>query len=219
MKNLRLIKATIYALGIEVSHILIDLVQRWVKNATPVKRWDISKKKCRSKTQPNSGMYNKQNNFCEEENTPSELAPPPSEMGMLNTKEQIFSMSATWEYISINNCKVKLQVDTDADSTVIFAKIWIELGKPHLDDKIRHQEACDGHQLTHLGSLTCDVEWNRSRLTQKQLHVVQSDEELGLLGIDILAKHGVNNITTEHLPAVKDYKAHVKLIPGTQPMF
>ena len=46
-----------------------------------------------------------------------------------------------------------------------------------------------------------------------------SDKEFGLLGRDLLAKHGVNNITAEHLPAVKGYNAHVKLIPGTQPMF
>ena len=59
-----------------------------------------------------------------------------------------------------------------------------------------------------------------SRITQKQLEVVQSDKEFGLLGRDLLPKHGVNNITAEHLPAVKGYKAHVKLlIPGTQPMF
>ena len=48
---------------------------------------------------------------------------------------------------------------------------------------------------------------------------MQSDKEFGLLGRDLLPKHGVNNITTEHLPAVKGYKAHVKLIPGRQPMF
>ena len=30
--------------------------------------------------------------------------------------------------------------------------------------------------------------------------------------------HGVNNITTEHLPAVKCYKAYVKLIPRSQPL-
>ncbi|XP_075254757.1 uncharacterized protein LOC142346135 [Convolutriloba macropyga] len=29
----------------------------------------------------------------------------------------------------------------------------------------------------------------------------------------------MNNITTEHLPAVKIYKAHVKLITGSQPKF
>ena len=112
-----------------------------------------------------------------------------------------------------------MQVDTGADSTVISSKIWTELGKPQLDGKIRHLEAYDGHQLTLLGSLTCDVEWNGSRLTQKQLAVVQSDKEFGLLGRDLLPKHGLNNITAEHLPAVKGYKAHVKLIPGTQPMF
>ena len=84
---------------------------------------------------------------------------------------------------------------------------------------MRHLEANNGHQLTLLGSLTCDVKWNGSRLTQKQLAVVQSDKEFELLGIDLLPKHGVNNITAEHLPAVRSYKAHVKLIPGTRPMF
>ena len=50
-------------------------------------------------------------------------------------------MSVTWEYISINNSKAKMQVDTGADSTVISSKIWTELGKPQLDGKIRHLEA------------------------------------------------------------------------------
>ena len=122
-------------------------------------------KMCRSKPQQNSGKYNKQNNFCEEEIVSSEQASPASEMGMFYTKEQIFSMSVTWEYISINNCKVKIQVDTGADSTVISSKIRTELGKLQLDSKIRHLEAYDDHQLTLLGSLTCDVEWNGSRLT------------------------------------------------------
>ena len=53
---------------------------------------------------------------------------------------------------------------------------------------------------------------------KNQLAVVQSDEEFALLGRDLLPKHGVNNITAEHLPSVKGYKAHVKLIPETQPM-
>ena len=112
-----------------------------------------------------------------------------------------------------------MQVDKGADSTVMSSKIWTELGKPQLDGKIRHLDAYDGHQLTLLGSLTCDVEWNGSRLTKKQLAVVQSDKEFGLLGRDLLLQHGVNNITAEHLPAVKGYKAHVKLIPRTQPIF
>ena len=73
----------------------------------------------RSKLQPDSGKYNKQNNFCEEENNSPEKTSPPLEMGMFYTKEQVFSMSATWEYISINNGKVNMQVDTDADSKVI----------------------------------------------------------------------------------------------------
>ena len=112
-----------------------------------------------------------------------------------------------------------MQVDTGADSTVISSKIWTELGNLQLDGKIRHLEAYDGHQLTLLGSLTCNVEWNGSRLKQKQLAVVQSDKEFGLLGRNLLPKHGANNITAKHLPAVEGYNAHVKLIPGTQSMF
>ena len=171
-----------------------------VKNATPVKTWDNSQK-------------------CVEAN-PSQIQVSTInrltlEMGMFYTKEQIFSMSATWEYISINYCKVKMQVDTGADSTVISSKKLTELGKPQLNGKIRHLKVYDGNQLTLLGSLICDVEWNGSRLTQKQLAVLQSDKEFGLIGRILLPKHGVNNITTERLSAVKGYKAHVKLIPGS----
>ena len=173
------------------------------KNATPVKKMGHFSIKCRSKPQPNSGKYKKQKNFCEEENISSEKRFSPSEMGMFYTKEQFFSKYATWEYISINKCKVKLQLDTGADRTVISSKIWTELSKPQLDGKIRHLEGYDGHQLTLLGSLTCDVEWNGSRITQKQLAVVQSDKEFGLLGRDLLPKHDVINFTIEHLPAVK----------------
>ena len=48
---------------------------------------------------------------------------------------------------------------------------------------------------------------------------MQSDKEFGLLGRELLPKHGVNNITAGHLPAVNGFKAHVTLIPRTQPMF
>ena len=46
-------------------------------------------KMCRSKPQPNSGKYNKQNNFCGEENVFSEQASPASEMGMFYTKANL----------------------------------------------------------------------------------------------------------------------------------
>ena len=42
----------------------------------------------RSKPGPNSGKYNKQNIFCEEENVSSEQASPASEMGIFYTKEK-----------------------------------------------------------------------------------------------------------------------------------
>ena len=48
---------------------------------------------------------------------------------------------------------------------------------------------------------------------------MQSDKKFGLLGRDILPQEGINAVSDERLPAVKGYKAHVKFIPGSQPMF
>ena len=126
-------------------------------------------------------------------------------------------MSATWESISMNNCKVKVQAGTGAHSTVISSKLWTELGKPKLHGKMRLLEAYNGHQLRLLASLTCDVEWNGSRLAQKKLAMCSLKKNL--VETFYLTKHNVNNITTEHLPAVKGNEPHVKLIPRSQPMF
>ena len=140
-------------------------------------------------------------------------------MGMYYTRENVFNMSVTWEYITVNDHKIKIQVDTRADSTVISSLMWTELNKPQLNGKVRCLKAYDGLQLTYLGSLTCDVERNGSKYRQQQLSVVQSDKKFGLLGRDILPQKGINAVIDERLHAVKGYKAHVKLIPGSQPMF
>ena len=53
-----------------------------------------------------------------------------------------------------------MQFDTGADSTLISYFILTGLGNSQLDRKNRRLEAYNGHQLTLLGSLTSDVEWN-----------------------------------------------------------
>ena len=103
-------------------------------------------------------------------------------MGMYYTGEYVFNKSVTWEYITVKDHKIKMQVDTGADSTVISSLIWTELGKPQLNGKVRRLEAYDAHQLTLLESLKCDVEWNGSKYRQQQLAVKQSDKKLGYLG-------------------------------------
>ena len=102
---------------------------------------------------------------------------------------------------------------------LISSLILTELGKPQLKGKVRRLEAYDVHQLTLLGSLTCDVEWNGSKYKQLHPAVVLPDKKFGLLGRDILPQEGINAVSDERLPAVKGDKAHVKLIPGSQPMF
>ena len=177
-------------------------------------------KMCRSKTQPKSGKSDQHNNFCEEEGTLSGQTSFEMEMGMYYTRENVFNMSVTWENITVKDHKIKMQVDTGAAGTVISSLIWTELGKSQLNGKLRRIEAYGGHQLTILGSLTCDVEWNGSKYRQQQLAVVQSYNNFGLLGRNILPQEGINAVSDERLlPVVKGYKEHVKLIPGSQPMF
>ena len=48
---------------------------------------------------------------------------------------------------------------------------------------------------------------------------MQSDKKFGLLGRDILPQKGINAVSDERLPAVKGYKAHVKHLPRSQPIF
>ena len=107
MKKLRLIKATTCALGCGGKPHSSRPCPALSKKCNTCEKVGHFSKMCRSKPKPNSGKYNKQNNFCEEENVSSEQASPASEMGMFYTNKQIFSMSVTWEYISINNCKVQ----------------------------------------------------------------------------------------------------------------
>ena len=140
---------------------------------------------CRSKIQPKSGKSDQQNKFCEEEGNLCGQTSSEMEMGMYYTRENVFNMSVTWEYITVKDHKIKVQIDTGAYRTVISSLIWTELVKPHLNKKIRHLEAYDGHQLTLLGSLTFDVEWNGSKYRQQQLAVVQSHKKIGLLGREI----------------------------------
>ena len=111
------------------------------------------------------------------------------EMGLYFTRENVFNMSLTLDYLTVKDHKLKLQVDTGADSTVISSLVWTELGKPQLNGKVRRREAYDGHQLKLLGSLTCDVEWNGSTYRQ-QLAFVQSDKKFGLLWRHILPQEG-----------------------------
>ena len=59
----------------------------------------------------------------------------------------------------------------------------------------------------------------RKQAHAKKLTVAQSDKDFELLGRDLLPKHGVNNFTIKHLPAVKGYRSHVKSIPGSQSKF
>ena len=107
------------------------------------------------------------------------------------TRENVFKMSVTWEYITVKDHKIKMQVNTGADSTVISSLIWTELGKSHFNGKYR----------------------------QQHLAVVQWDKKFGLLGRDILPQEGINAVSDKRLPAVKGYKAHDKVIPGSQSIF
>ena len=109
----------------------------------------------------------------------------------------MYYMWVTWEYITVKDHKIKMQVNTGADSTVISSLIWTELGRTQLNGKVRRLEAYDGHHLTLLGSLTFDVERNGRKYRQQQLAIVQSDKKIGLHGKDMLPQEGINAVSDE----------------------
>ena len=74
---------------------------------------------CRSKTQPKSGKSDHHNNFCVEVGKLSGQTLSETQMGMYYSRENVFNMSVTWEYITLKDHKIKMQVDTGADITVI----------------------------------------------------------------------------------------------------
>ena len=189
-------------IDVEVSRTVASRVRPRTKIVTPVKRWGTVKT-CRSKTQPDSGKSEHHNSFCQEEGKLSGQTSSEMEMGMHYTREKVINLSVTWDYITVKDHKIKIQVETGADNSVISSLIWSELGKPQLYGKVRRPEAYDGHQLTILGLLTCDVEWNGSKYRQQQLAFVKSDKKFGLLGRDIIPQESINAVSDERLCAVK----------------
>ena len=59
--------------------------------------------RCRSKTQPKSGKSDQHNNFCEEEVKLSGQTLSEREMGRYYTREKVFNMTVTWEYITVKD--------------------------------------------------------------------------------------------------------------------
>ena len=167
-------------------------------------------------TQANSGDYKKQNNLCEEENNSSQPAYPASLMGWLFTKKQDLSMSATWLYILINKCNLKMLIESASDMTAISSKMKTELDKPQLDGKFSNfwWSSINASGITYLWRWV-----KRKQGTTKQPAVVHSNKEFWQLSADLLPKQRVKNITTEQLLAVEGYRAHVKLTLRSQPMF
>ena len=90
-----------------------------------------------------------------------------------------------------------MQFNTIIDCTVILFIIWTELDTPQFCGEMRGLEAYDRHQLTLLGLLTMDFEWNRCKYKQQKVAVVQSDQELGLLGRDRLPQESTETVCDE----------------------
>ena len=67
-------------------------------------------KMCTSKTQPKLGKSDQHNNFCEEEGKLLGQTSSEMEMGMYYTRENVFNMSVTWEYISVKDHKINCKL-------------------------------------------------------------------------------------------------------------
>ena len=82
----------------------------------------------KNKAQPRSGKYDQHNTFCGEEGKLSAQTSSEMDVGMYYTRENVFNMSATEEYLTIRGQKTKRRFETGADSTVISSFFSTELG-------------------------------------------------------------------------------------------
>ena len=118
-----------YVIDVEVSQTVANRVRLWTRNVTSLRNLGQFAKICKSKTEPRSGMSDQHNSFCENESKLSCQTSSEMEMGMYCTRENMFNMSTTWEYITVKDHRVKMQVDPGDDSTGILQLVWTELAK------------------------------------------------------------------------------------------
>ena len=105
--------------------------------------------------------------------------------------------------------------------TIISTKIWRETGSPTLSTSPRWIEAYDGHRMLHLGHLKCEIPWEK-KIHSVDVAVIESEKEFGLIGRDVTRVDHFHNESLSDvkvLPAIKGFKATIKLKPDAKPVF
>ena len=119
-----------YVIDVEVSQTVASRVRLRTRNVTPLRKWGNLRKF--AKVKPSLDQLCR-NSFCEEEGKLSCQTSSEMEMGTIHgkkcltytgkkyyTRENMFNTSATWEYITVKNHRVKMPVDPSGDSTGIL---------------------------------------------------------------------------------------------------
>lgn len=88
---------------------------------------------------------------------------------------------------SINGAKIRLQVDTASDLTIISKSSWEKLGKPHLTTVSTQPGSASGHPVNIWGFFECQMALN-GRVSTGTCSV---SSRLDLLGIDWITKLGL----------------------------
>ncbi len=109
----------------------------------------------------------------------------------------LLANTAAREQLLINGKNVKMQADTGADKTIIPSEIWKMMGQVLLDGASRNLEAYDGHVSHYIGSMKCEPEWKQFHFMHRQIAVVKSSKDYGLLGRDLLRDLNVNKVTND----------------------
>ena len=126
--------------------------------------------------------------------------------------------SAT-KIVFTDNQKVNMQIDTEANVSIVSSNFWRQIGQLKLQKCIRRLEAYDGHIMLTLGKFTGTLDMD-GRYSLCDFVAVKADKSFGLIGRDLLDMEQVDSTAKSHshtiLPTMKGMIAKMELIEGAR---
>ena len=124
--------------------------------------------------------------------------------------------------VSIEGCKIAMQLDSGSQVSIIPKNLWEDLGKPALKKTSTQLKQFDGTIIKTLGCFTAMIEYG-NRYFATELTVANCIKRHGLLGTDVLSFDQVsvcvNKVEQVDEGCLKGFKASIKLRDNARPAF
>ena len=123
--------------------------------------------------------------------------------------------------VKINDCNIKMQVDTGSQVTIIPRNFWELISKTKLQKCYLCLKQFDGTIIKVLGEFEATLE-TKSKINIVRIIVADCTKNHGLIGMDIIkvnATNLVNNVEPIVQGRLVNYKANILIKSGIQPSY